>query len=527
MLNKKVVTCGCVAAILLLSTPAARADEYWTVSSGDWSVPGYWDGGAVPTSSDNAYIVNGGTATVTTAGNVCSGLSLGSTAGSGAVKMTGGSLAPSDAYVGNSGTGRFTQSGGTNSISNGLYLGWDSAGTYSLSGAGQLQAVDEWLACGTGTTALFQQSGGTNTVTGWFVLGEGPGSPYGGNATYNLSGGELLMPDSRGWIGVCGTGTFTQSGGTNAALGGLMIGVNSGSSGTYNLNGGTLAACYYVQGNGTFNFNGGLLQAGGPSVTMNDLSYAYVMSGGAKIDTNGQTITIALPLLDGGGGGGLTKLGAGTLTLSDTCSYTGPTAVNAGSLIVAGSLGSTAVTVSGGATLGGTGSIGGTVVVAGGSTADTQGAVNLADGMIGTLTLSDSRAADTVLTLGGPTAGNLSVLTFEVGAIADRIQVAAGKVAVNPGGSLINIIALSGFGPGTYDLLDFPSGQASGLGYLSLATTSLSGYTLSLQSTPTSEQLVVSVPEPGTLALVAAGLACGAAIGLRRGRNRAKGWAAE
>jgi len=60
--------------------------------------------------------------------------------------MTGGSLAPSDAYIGNSGTGRFTQSGGTNSISNGLYLGWDSAGTYSLSGAGQLQAVDEWLA---------------------------------------------------------------------------------------------------------------------------------------------------------------------------------------------------------------------------------------------------------------------------------------------------------------------------------------------------------------------------------------------
>ena len=43
-----------------------------------------------------------------------------------------------------------------------------------------------------------------------------------------------------------------------------------------------------------------------------------------------------------------------------------------------------------------------------------------------------------------------------------------------------------------------------------MATTSLPGYSLSLQSTATAEQLVVSaVPEPSTLALLAAG-----AIGL-------------
>jgi hypothetical protein len=96
-----------------------------------------------------------------------------------------------------------------------------------------------------------------------------------------------------------------------------------------------------------------------------------------------------------------------------------------------------------------------------------------------------------------------------VGAIADRILVTAGKVVVNPGGSLIGITALPGFGPGTYDLMDFPNGQASGLGNLTLGTPTLPGYALSLQSTPTAEQLVVAVPEPGTLALLAAG-----AIGL-------------
>jgi|GEM_PF-1845201 len=241
-------------------------------------------------------------------------------------------------------------------------------------------------------------------------------------------------------------------------------------------------------------------------------------SGGSLINTSTTAAILTLSPTGGrttfsgsiqGGGSlgqiGLVINGSGTQVLAGSNTYTGPTAINAGGLVVAGSLGSTAVTVGGGATLGGSGSIAGSVVVLGGSTAGTQGGINLADGMIGTLTLSDSKAADTVLTLGGLTVGNPSAFTFEVGAIADRILVAAGKVLVNPGGSLINIIPLSGFGPGTYDLMDFPTNQASGLGYLSLATTSLPGYTLQLQSTPTAEQLVVAVPEPSTVALLSVG----------------------
>ncbi|MGA2068395.1 MAG: autotransporter-associated beta strand repeat-containing protein [Thermoguttaceae bacterium] len=220
------------------------------------------------------------------------------------------------------------------------------------------------------------------------------------------------------------------------------------------------------------------------------------------------------------GASALTIADSGTVTLTGANSYSGGTTVAAGMLLVAGSLGGTAVTVGEGATLGGTGSIGGTVVVLGGSTAGTQGAINLADGMIGTLMFSDPSAADTVLTLGGLTVGSPSAFTFEVGAVADRIQVTAGKVAVNPGGSLINITALSGFGPGTYDLLDFPTNQASGLGYLSLATTSLNGYALSLRSTRTSEQLVVAVPEPSALALLGAG-ALGLLAYARRRRRAA------
>ena len=79
--------------------------------------------------------------------------------------------------------------------------------------------------------------------------------------TYNLSGSGQLSSLSEA-IGYSGTGVFTQSGGTNSASL-LYIAALSGSNGTYNLNGGTLALDYLAIGSGTgaFNFNGGTLTA--------------------------------------------------------------------------------------------------------------------------------------------------------------------------------------------------------------------------------------------------------------------------
>jgi hypothetical protein len=179
--------------------------------------------------------------------------------------------------------------------------------------------------------------------------------------------------------------------------------------------------------------------------------------------------------------------------------------------VVGGSLASTAVAVNGGAALGGTGNLAGTVTVAGG------GCIALDDGAVGTFTLSDPNALDTVLTLGG-SAGNTAIVNFEVGSAADRILLTAGKLQVNPGGAALNIMPLAGFDAGTYDLFDFASGQASGLDQLFLETTSLpGGYALALQHTATAEQLVVSVPEPGASALLIAGAA--ALLVLRRRRR--------
>jgi autotransporter-associated beta strand protein len=81
----------------------------------------------------------------------------------------------------------------------------------------------------------------------------------------------------------------------------------------------------------------------------------------------GTSTTFAGNISNGGGTTGITKIGAGTLTLGGTGSYTGPTALNEGGLLVDGTLGSTAVTAAAGTLLGGDGSIAGPVAMNAGS----------------------------------------------------------------------------------------------------------------------------------------------------------------
>ena len=81
-----------VAGIVTLTSTTARAATYsWQASSGDWSSSVNWSGSIVPTSSDTAYVANGGAASITQSGETCTTLLLGGSLG-GSVQMFAGGL---------------------------------------------------------------------------------------------------------------------------------------------------------------------------------------------------------------------------------------------------------------------------------------------------------------------------------------------------------------------------------------------------------------------------------------------------
>ena len=83
--------------------------------------------------------------------------------------------------------------------------------------------------------------------------------------------------------------------------------------------------------------------------------------------------------------------------------------------------------------------------------------------------------------------------------------------------ALVNIAPLDGFGPGTYDLIDFPAGQASGLNNLVLNTPTIDGYAAYFNGRLGRGACRHARAASPTLALLAAG-----AVGLFRIRFVAK-----
>ena len=223
--------------------------------------------------------------------------------------LTGGSLSAGQEHVGYSGTGTFSQTGGTNSASN-LYLGpgggsqVGSIGTYNLSGPGLLSCSgSEVLGYSfTSGTGAFTQSGGTNTASSLYV-----GFCGGSTGTYNLGTGLLSVGGGGEYVGYSGMGTFTQTGGTNS-VSNLDLGLNSG-RGTYNLCGGSLSASAEVLGYSYFAGTGAFSQSGGT----NSVSNLYLAQSGTGTYTLNSGALSASTEYVGEGGNGVAN---GTFTQS-------------------------------------------------------------------------------------------------------------------------------------------------------------------------------------------------------------------
>lgn len=276
--------------------------------------------------------VSGGTLTVTgsingpNAANIGQ-ITVGSEFDNAVMRIAGGSVfatktaAPSIVAGNSSGsTGALFVDSGSLTAANELWVGAPAGAFGGMTINGGTVSVGSWLAVGRNGTGILDVNGGSLTVTGQnFTLG----SFLGATSAVTLKGGTTTTTNTAAnqgifIVGENGDGVLTVSG--SAVLnvsGALGVQVARGGTGRgfVNLNGGTITTPAVTKGTGPtgiFNFNGGTLRptAANPAF-MTGLSAAYVFPGGANIDTNGQNISIAQPLVAPSG------LGVTSIAVSD------------------------------------------------------------------------------------------------------------------------------------------------------------------------------------------------------------------
>ncbi len=244
-----------IASVVAMLAGFASATTYWSnTGTGDWSVGANWDTGIVPTSNDNAYVDNGGTALVTTSqearyfkvayaanssgtveirpGGALSGnqsASVGQKSGAvGTLKINGGSFTTANHfYTGLAGGGGTidVSNGGLLDIGNRLYLGYKgvASSTLSIDGSGSLVDVGAYIIVG-------HESAGSCTVE---ITGGGElrsvGNGYMGNRSVargivSIDGaGSAWKTGGLLYVGRSGLGRLTITGGGLASAASLTI----------------------------------------------------------------------------------------------------------------------------------------------------------------------------------------------------------------------------------------------------------------------------------------------------------------
>lgn len=298
---------------------------------------------------------------------------------------------------------------------------------------------------------------GANGNGGGLVIAQGTVEIGGANGTvsgninnlssliFNRSAGTLALTQvisGNGSIEYTGAGTYVLSGANtytaaNNINGGFVEATSAAALGTSN----------------TLNFNGGGYRYNA-AYTPDLTTFTHTVgANGVAIDTNGSNVAFA-GNFGAGSSGGLTKVGAGTLTLNGTTNYGGASTVNGGRLLVNGSTGGGA-TVANGGTLGGSGTLAGTVVVSNGAT------LQPGNNGVGTLTV------------GGLTLDTGSILEYGFTASTRDKVVVTGNNALTVNGGGFNLFNDGTTDPystaGSYQLIQFAGGvQGAGTSALSV-----------------------------------------------------------
>jgi autotransporter-associated beta strand protein len=214
-----------------------------------------------------------------------------------------------------------------------------NGGTLQINPPGVLVSGGQFWVAQNAATGACIINGGTLISSNWIAVGRNNSAAQGsltlisGSIQETGNGGNIIM----GSLGA--TGVLTVNGGSISNNAAIWLGEDSTGKGTLNLNGGLVQATQVTRStspglSAILNFNGGTLQATTNQANFLAIDQANVLAGNAVINDGGNAIVIGQGLLNGGGGGGLIKNGGGTLTLTATNTYTGPTTVNLGTLKV-------------------------------------------------------------------------------------------------------------------------------------------------------------------------------------------------
>ena len=414
----------------------------------------------------------------------------------GSTTVTGGTLD----FTGNS-----TAIGTTVNVQNGaVQVGFNTTVNSGASGINPATALTFGSGTTSGVFALGDANGAVNqTLASLTTSGTGTGNAVIGNATANsvLTVNNSAADTFSGNIG--GTGTNNNALALiKSGTGTLTLSGNDTYTGGTTLSGGSLnlGSAGALGTTGSINFAGGTLQYS----PANSTDYSSRIMGSASpvaIDTNSQAVTFATALPYSSA---VTKIGAGTLTLSAANNYIGATIVNNGTLALAnGSLGGTAITVNSSGTFAGLGNV--TIGATGSPTVtiNSGGILSTVDGTINTLTINSATSGATVLNL-APT-GTAAILNMEVGTNADEIVLGSGLQGLGRHRRVVNIVGLGSLTGTSQTLISAPGGGLSGTFLLGTITGNTSGYNFTLTDTGTALVLNETIAAGGNAFYTGAG----------------------